>query len=174
MKTENATLVHRCWRIHASVFLASLLCLAALACLAPSRASAQTVGEKASAAATETKENIQDAGKTAAGKLEQLWQRVDEARLKNRTPDEIVAWLIMGLLVGGILARTTDSRRWSAFAFGLIGAFLGGIVAHVTELDLGLGLVLIRYEDLLFSLVGGVLILLAARLFMSRKQKRPR
>lgn len=171
VKTQNATFVHSRWRFHASVYLASLLCLAALGCLAPSRTLAQTVGEKASAAANETGKEIQDAGKTVEGKLEQLWQRIDEARLKNRTPDEIVGWLIMGLLVGGILARATDLRRWSAFAFGLIGAFLGGMVAHVTELDLGLGPVLIRYEDLLISLVGGVLILLAARRFMSRKQK---
>jgi len=171
MKTGNATFVHRFSRTHASVYLTSLLCLAALLCLTPSRTSAQTVGEKASAAASEAKEKIEDASTTAAGKLDQLWQRISEARLKNRTPDEIVAWLICGLLVGGLLARTTDLRSWRPFVFGLIGAFLGGIVAHVTSLDLGLGPVLIRYEDLLFSLTGGVLVLLVARRFMARKQK---
>jgi len=154
MKTAKAIFFRGGWRIHAAVYLTSLLYLAALACLAPSQTSAQTVAEKASAAASETKEEIRDAGKAVEGKLEQLWQRIDEARLKNRTPDEIVGWLIMGLLVGGILARATDLRRWSALAFGLIGAVLGGIVAHVTRLDLGLGPVLIRYEDLLVSLVG--------------------
>jgi len=171
MKTANATFVRGRWRILAGVYLTSLLCLTALACLAPSRMSAQTVAEKASVAASETKEEIKDVGKAAEGKLEQLWQRIDEARLKNRTPDEIVGWLIMGLLVGGILARATDLRRWSALAFGLIGAFLGGIVAHVTKLDLGMGPVLIRYEDLLVSLVGAVLIVLGARRFVSRKKK---
>ena len=171
MKTANATFVRGRWRINVGVYLTALLCLTALACLAPSLMSAQTVAEKASAAASETKEEIKDVGKAAEGKLEQLWQRIDEARLKNRTPDEIVGWLIMGLLVGGILARATDLRRWSALTFGLIGAFLGGIVAHVTKLDLGLGPVLIRYEDLLVSLVGAVLILLVARRFMSRKKK---
>ena len=171
MKTENATCVPSRWRICGSTYLTSLLCLITLACLAPSRTTAQTVGEKASAAASETKEKIGDASKTAANKLDQLWQRIDQARLKNRTPDEIVGWVIMGLLVGGVLARTTDLRRWRPFVFGLIGAFLGGIVAHVTKLDLGLGPVLIRYEDFLFSLVGAVLVLLVARRFMSRKQK---
>jgi hypothetical protein len=100
MKTKNANDVLSGWQIHAIVYLTTLLYFAALACLAPSRTSAQSVGEKVSAAASETKEKIQDAGKTAANKLEQLWQRIDEQRLKNRTPDEIVAWLIMGLLVG--------------------------------------------------------------------------
>ena len=74
--------------------------------------------------------------------------------------------------MSGLLARTTDLRSWRPFVFGLIGAFLGGMVAHVTQLDLGLGPVLIRYEDLLLSLVGGVLVLLGARRFMARK-KRP-
>jgi hypothetical protein len=170
MKTENATFVDRRWRTHASVLLTSLLCLTAPSGFAPSQASAQTIEEKASAAASETKEKIEDAGKAAAGKLDQLWRRIDEARLKNRTPDEIVAWLICGLLVSGLLARTTDLRSWRPFVFGLIGAFLGGMVAHVTQLDLGLGPVLIRYEDLLFSLAGGVLVVLGARRFMARKK----
>jgi uncharacterized membrane protein YeaQ/YmgE (transglycosylase-associated protein family) len=170
VKNENSTLTGR-WRMHASIYLSLLLCLAAFAGFVPARTLAQTVEEKASAAASEAKETIEDAGKTAASKLDQLWRKIDEARLKNRTPDQIVAWLIMGLLVGGILSRTTDLRSWRPFVFGLLGAFLGGIVARVTELDLGLGPVLIRYEDLLFSLAGGVLVLLIARRFMSRKQK---
>ena len=171
MNTENFSLFPRHWRIHARFCLTLILCLTALAGFAPPRALAQSVEEKATAAASEAKEKIQDAGKAAASKLDQLWQKIDEARLKNRTPDQIVAWLIMGLLVGGVLARTTDLRRWRSFVFGLIGAFLGGIVAHVTQLDLGLGPVLVRYEDLIFSLAGGVLILLLARRFMSRKKK---
>jgi uncharacterized membrane protein YeaQ/YmgE (transglycosylase-associated protein family) len=170
MKNENSPLAG-CWRIHPSLYLISLLCLGAFAAFAPARTFAQSVEEKASATASAAKETIQEAGKTTASKLDELWRKIDEARLKNRTPDEIVAWLIMGLLVGGVLARTTDLRSWRPFVFGLVGAFLGGIVAHVTELDLGLGPVLIRYEDLLFSLVGGVLVLLIARRFMSRKQK---
>jgi uncharacterized membrane protein YeaQ/YmgE (transglycosylase-associated protein family) len=172
MKTKNANDVLSPWRINATIYLTTVLYLAALACLAPLRTSAQSVGEKVSAAASETKEKIQDAGKTAANKLEQLWQRIDEQRLKNRTPDEMVAWLIMGLLVGSILGRATGLRSWTAFAFGLIGAFLGGILVHLTQFNLGLGPVLIRYEDLLFSLAGGVLLLLVARRFMSQKPKK--
>jgi hypothetical protein len=172
METNNANnALSRC-RFHAIVYLTTLLYLAALACLAPPQTSAQSVGEKVGAAASETKEKIQDAGKTAANKLEQLWQRIDEQRLKNRTPDEVVAWLIMGLLVGSILGRAAGLRSWTAFAFGLIGAFLGGILVHLTQFNLGLGPVLIRYEDLLFSLGGGVLVLLVARRFMSRKPKK--
>jgi len=170
MNTEKSNSAGHWWR-HVRTHLTLLLCLATFTGFALSPAFGQTIEEKAGAAASEAKETIQDAGKAATGKLEELWRKIDEARLKNRTPDQIVAWLIMGLLVGGTLARTTDLRSWRPFVFGLIGAFLGGIVAHVTELDLGLGPVLVRYEDLLFSLVGGVLVLLLARRFMSRKQK---
>ena len=172
MKTKNANGARSQWPIQAIVYLTTLMYLAVLACLAPSRTSAQSVGEKVSAAASETKEKIEDAGKAAANKLEQLWQRIDEERLKNRTPDEIVAWLIMGLLVGSILGRPAGLRSWTAFGIGLIGAFLGGIVVHLTQFNLGFGPVLIRYEDLLFSLVGGVLLVLVARRFISPKLKR--
>jgi hypothetical protein len=69
MKNKNEIFVRLRWWIHARVRLASLLCLISLACLAPSRTSAQTVGEKASAVASETKEKIQEAGKTATRQM---------------------------------------------------------------------------------------------------------
>lgn len=170
MNTEKSNSARRWWR-HIRTHLTMLLCLAAFAGIALSPTFGQTIEAKAGAAVSEARETIQDAGKAATSKLDELWRKIDEARLKNRTPDQIVAWLIMGLLVGGTLARTTDLRSWRPFVFGLIGAFLGGIVAHVTELDLGLGPVMVRYEDLLLSLVGGVLVLLLARRFISRKKK---
>jgi len=78
--------------------------------------------------------------------------------------------VIMGLLVGGMLNLLTKLKTASTVFFGLTGAFLGGIVAHVTQLNLGLGPVLIRYEDLLFSFAGGLLLVFVARSLMKRKQ----
>ncbi len=46
---------------------------------------------------------------------------------------------------------------------------IGGIVANVSQLNLGLGPVLITYEELLFTLLGGVLILWGARWSMITK-----
>jgi len=111
---------------------------------------AQTVG----ATATEVTQ-------TALNKVDVLWKRIDEKRLKNRTFDELVAWALMGLLVGAILYRIKKSGQVTMMVLGLLGAFLGGILSNVFQLDLGLGPVLIRYEDLLCSLLGGLVLLFA-------------
>jgi uncharacterized membrane protein YeaQ/YmgE (transglycosylase-associated protein family) len=154
-----------------TIFL-TLLCLLLLAGGAgPTRAQAAdtTVSEKVGAAADEAGKALQDAGHATKNKLEEWWRRIDESRLKNRTRDEIVAWLIMGFVVASVLAQTTGLRRVTAYALGLVGALLGGIIVHVSQFDLGLGPVLIRYEDLLFSLVGSLLVVLGARWFLSRR-----
>jgi len=134
---------------------------------------AESVGEKVEATAETAKEAVSDAGKTASKKIEELWARISEARLKNRTRDEIVAWVIMGVLVGGLMNRVTGLKPITSFSLGLLGAFVGGIVAHVTALDFGLGPVLIRYEDLVMALVGAAVLMVLGKLLLSRKKKSP-
>ncbi len=133
---------------------------------------AQSASDQVSSAAKQVGQSLEEAGKSAADTLDQLWQKVDAQRLKNRTPDEIVAWAIMGLLVGGVLAQTLKINRFAAFGLGLVGAFVGGVVAHITQLNLGLGPVLIRYEDLLLSLAGGLLLVFLGKLFLKRKSEK--
>ena len=134
---------------------------------------AESVGDKVEATAETAKQAVTDAGNTASKKIEELWARISEARLKNRTRDEIVAWMIMGVLVGGLMNRVTGLKPITSFSLGLLGAFVGGIVAHVTALDFGWGPVLIRYEDLVMSLVGGALLMVLGKLLLSRKKKSP-
>jgi uncharacterized membrane protein YeaQ/YmgE (transglycosylase-associated protein family) len=127
-------------------------------------------GERLGAASDQAQAHIEAAGTAAATKLDQIWQRIDERRLANRTRDEIVAWILMGLLVGSIAGLLSVSRksalhRYGAAILGLVGAFAGGMLAHVAQLDFGLGPVLIRYEDLLLSLAGGLFLILLAWLF---------
>ncbi len=131
---------------------------------------AESTTERASSATGQAKETIETTSKAALDKVEQLWQTIDERSLRNRTPHEIVGWVIMGLLVGGLLSQAVGLNRWAALVFGLVGAFVGGIVVHFFQIDLGIGPVLIRYEDLLFALGGAVLLLILARLFMKRKK----
>ncbi len=130
--------------------------------------------DKVESRVNDATQQIQETGQAALGKMESLWQRIDERRLKNRTPDELVAWVIMGLLVGSLLYRLGGRGQISSIVLGLIGAFIGGIVAHVAKLNFGMGPVLITYEDLLCSLAGGVLILGGTRWFGLFKAVKPR
>ena len=118
---------------------------------------------------TDPRQLIQDTGKMTAEKAQTLWQRIDEGRLKNRTRDQIVAWVIMGLLAGGLLHGFGKRSLLVSVILGLAGAFIGGIVANVTQLNLGLGPVLVTYEDLLFTLVGAVMIICIVRWATSKR-----
>jgi uncharacterized membrane protein YeaQ/YmgE (transglycosylase-associated protein family) len=109
--------------------------------------------------------------------LDALWHRVDESRLKNRTPDEIVAWVIMGVLVGAVAGMMTSLKtdgmgKLGRLLLGLGGAFLGGMIVKVAQLDFGWGPVLIRYEELLFSMLGAVVLVIVGRVIRARSRKR--
>jgi uncharacterized membrane protein YeaQ/YmgE (transglycosylase-associated protein family) len=120
-------------------------------------------------AAKDAKETVQDAGRTVGKSFEDLWQRADANRLKNRKPDEIVAWVIMGILVGavaGLMAPlgTAGLGKLGRLLLGLAGAFVGGMIVNVGRIDFGMGPVLIRYEELLFSMLGAIALILVARM----------
>src|SRR5690242_18611095 len=59
-----------------------------------------SLGDRAKSVAQKTSDAVKEAGNSAADKIKYLWRRVDSARLENRRRDEIVAWVIMGVLVG--------------------------------------------------------------------------
>jgi len=137
----------------------------------------QGIGQKAEEVAKETTTAVEKAGSVAADAAKDVWQRIDAARLKNRTPDELVAWVIVGVLVGGVAGmmtsfKPTGSGRLGRLALGLAGAFLGGIIVNVLKVDFGWGPVLIRYEELFFSLVGAILIVLVGKIISSRMKKK--
>jgi uncharacterized membrane protein YeaQ/YmgE (transglycosylase-associated protein family) len=156
-------------RILAPTILALVLGLSILAAFARLHA-AESVSDQVGAATADAEKKIQDASQTAQTKIEQIWRRIDEQRLKNRTRDQLVAWVIMGLLVAGLIRQFTKLNQATALVLGLVGSFLGGIVANVTQVDLGLGPVLIRYEDLLASLLGATLVMITARWLAARRE----
>ena len=146
--TEYRTLRVQC------VLLGAALCMTSFACVAQvqtnaSQTNAPGLAHQVGATATEVTQ-------TTLNQVESLWKRIDERRLKNRTPDELVAWALMGLLVGGLVYRFSNLSQITTILIGLVGAFIGGILANVLQLDLGLAPVLIRYEDLICSLIGGL------------------
>jgi uncharacterized membrane protein YeaQ/YmgE (transglycosylase-associated protein family) len=155
--------------------------VAMLACLAvglPGAAAEAGLTEKANALAQDTSASVKEAGNSAAEAAKTLWQRIDAARLKNRTPDELVAWVIMGVLVGAVAGSMTKLKSSGAgqigrFVWGLAGAFLGGIAVHVGQFNFGWGPVLIRYEELFFSLLGAILLVVLGKIVRSRMKQKP-
>jgi uncharacterized membrane protein YeaQ/YmgE (transglycosylase-associated protein family) len=161
-------------RFEVIVLALVLLCAAGLGSTAPAQTASPGTSQLLASTTDEAKRKIEDAEKTAVNKIEQLWRTIDEQRLVHRTRDELVAWVIMGLLAAGLLQMVSNLKRPATLFFGLAGAFLGGIIAHVTQLNLGLGPVLIRYEDLLLSFAGALLLMFLMRSFMKRKESKPK
>jgi uncharacterized membrane protein YeaQ/YmgE (transglycosylase-associated protein family) len=156
---------------------AFLLILACLAGRPAAGADEPGLADKTKAAAKQTADAVQEAGQSVAADAGQLWQRIDAARLKNRTPDEIVAWVIMGVLAGALAGMLTSLKPTGAgklgrLLLGLAGAFLGGILVRMTNLNFGWGPVLIRYEELFASLLGAILLIVLARLVFGRRKKK--
>jgi uncharacterized membrane protein YeaQ/YmgE (transglycosylase-associated protein family) len=76
---------------------------------------------------------------------------VDQAGLKNRTPDQIVAFVITGMLVGSLEGMMTSRKptglgHLGRLVLGLVGAFVGGMVVRLTGLNFGWGPVLMLAE----------------------------
>ena len=129
-------------------------------------------------ATKDAKDSVTDAGRAVSDKFENLWRRADDTRLKNRSRDEIVAWVIMGVLVGSLAGMMTSLKssglgKAGRLMLGLAGAFLGGVIVHVAKFDLGMGPVLIRYEELLFAFAGAIVLIIVARLITSGAKKKP-
>jgi len=178
MKTNS--LFHSFFHLHklwsAVVVLGLLLSL--IANPSPCRAAEQSMSDKVSQAAEDTSEAVKDASRATEEAAQDLWDRIDANRLKNRTPDEIAAWVIMGVLVGAIAGMATSMRstglgRVGQLLLGLAGAFFGSMVVKVAALDFGWGLAIIRYEELLFAFGGAILLLVIVKLVRSGTKKKP-
>ena len=154
--------------------LCGLFCLYLSLVVVPSTVWADGVADKTKATVDEVTDAVKDAGQSAADSFKTLWSRAD---FTNRTRDEIVAWVIMGVLVGAVAAmfagpKTSGAGRLGRLMLGLGGALVGGTVVHVARLDFGWGPVLVRYEELLFSLAGAVFLIIVARLIHSSATKK--
>ncbi len=135
------------------------------------------LAERSKAVATDAKDVVVEAGQSVADGAENLWSQLESEGLTHRTRDEVVAWMMMGALVGGLAGMLTSMRatglgRLGRLCLGLTGAILGGFAVRLADLDLGWGPVLIRYEELLFSFAGAVLLILLGRLLHAKTQKR--
>ena len=158
-----------------TMLLAGLLCFELTGPLAVQ--AQETTSDKISKAANETGEAIKDAGHATEQAAQDLWARIDANRLKNRTPDQIVAWVIIGVLVGAITGmftalRSTGMGVLGRLLLGLAGAFIGGLIVAVANIDFGWGVVIIRYEELVFAFAGALILIGAGRLIRHFTQKK--
>jgi len=83
----------------------------------------------------------------------------------NISPDEVIAWLIVGALAGS-LAGMIVTRHRAGFgrilnlAVGLIGAVIGGVLFKVLHLNLGvIGSITITSEEVVEAFIGALIFL---------------
>lgn len=122
-------------------------------------------------------EEVSESAQVVAEGITTVQNRISENRLVNRTRDEIVAFVLMGVLIGsvaGIFSKIRCSGLGMArrLVLGMSGAFIGGMVVRIAQLDFGWGLVNIAYEELLFSLLGAVTLVAVSRFIQYRMKKK--
>lgn len=140
-------------------------------------ASGASLSDRSKAVASDAKDLAVDAGHSVAASSGEFWEKVDEQSLTHQGTQEIVAWMIVGGLVGAIAGMLTSLRstglgRLGRLLLGLMGAFLGGLAVRLGSLDFGWQPLQIRYEEILFSFAGAVLLLLLWRLARFNSEKR--
>lgn len=175
--TEALNYLSNLKRVVSHAGLAWLIVIATTGLPVSSVAGDTDLAERSKAVATDAKDVAVEAGQSVAAGAESVWKQLEAEGLTNRSRDEVVAWMIMGGLVGAIAGMLTSMRatglgRLGRLLLGLAGAFLGGIVVRLANLDLGWGPVQIRYEELLFSFTGAVILIVLARLLRAKTQKR--
>ncbi len=80
------------------------------------------------------------------------------------TMEQIIVWLIIGGLAGFIVGLVLKGRK-KGFGFftnlliGLVGAVIGGFVFDVFNIHLGLGRIVLSYDDLIAAIAGAFLLL---------------
>ncbi|VGO15427.1 hypothetical protein PDESU_04010 [Pontiella desulfatans] len=118
--------------------------------------------------AQKSKEAVSRSAQNVSDGVATLQTRISDNRLVNRTRDENVAFVMMGVLVASVAGMfskvgCTGLGIAGRLVLGLGGAFIGGMVVRVAEIDFAWGTITIGYEELLFSLLGAVAIVAASR-----------
>jgi len=122
-------------------------------------------------------EAVNDSAQAVADGYTTLQNKISDSRLVNRTRDEIVAFVLMGVLVASVAGMFSKIRCSGAgmvgrLLLGLAGAFIGGMVVRIGELDFEWGEVIMSYEEMLFSLLGAVAIVALSRFIQFQMKKK--
>lgn len=157
------------WRMVLQVNLVLFFLLTTAPCHAQDVASA---GEK-------TKVAMESLAQTVGDEIVTLEQRISDSRLVNRSRDENVAFIFMGVLIGSVAGmfskvKSSGIGQVGRLLLGLGGAFIGGMVVRVAQIDFGWGTISIGYEKFLFSLLGAIAIVGISRFVSYQMHKKPK
>ena len=81
------------------------------------------------------------------------------------TSDQVIIWLIIGGLAGFIIGLIFKGKK-KGFGFfnnlliGLIGAVIGGFIFDVFNVKLGLGQVVLSFDDLIAAIAGSIVLII--------------
>ena len=125
-----------------------------------------------------TKTALANAGDEAKAGLDDLKDRAVDSSPNNYTAGELAALVVIGLAVSAIAGMLTNLKptfggNLVRLIVGLAGAFIGGFFLRFTGLKLGLGKIVINYDEMVFALGGAILLLVVGRLFGLKSKKKP-
>lgn len=151
------------WRVVVQV---AVVLLFILALAAPCHAADEPSTTKQST--KQATEAVSESAKDMAEGMETLQKRVSDSRLVNRSSDDVVAFILMGILVAsasGMFSKIGCSilGMLGRIGLGLVGAYIGSMLVRVAEIDFDWSEVIMSYEELLFSLLGAVAVVGSAR-----------
>ncbi|GIL12547.1 MAG: hypothetical protein BroJett038_12670 [Chloroflexota bacterium] len=81
-------------------------------------------------------------------------------------PEQIITWLIIGLIAGLLASILVRGRRfglWGSILVGLVGALIGGLLFTALGIQISPALtegITIRYIDILVAFIGAVIVLI--------------
>ena len=153
--TEN--LLPRALRLFLILFVTGLFGPA----LSTSLSAEQSLAEK-------TSETVKDATRATSDSVESLMNKIDANGLSDRSPEELGGLVIIALLVGSMIGvlpklKSLGMGRLAKFLLGLAGAVVGSLAVRTLDISFDWGLAIISYEELLFSVIGAIVLVVLGR-----------
>ncbi|MCD4743440.1 MAG: hypothetical protein K8R67_13305 [Desulfobacteraceae bacterium] len=81
------------------------------------------------------------------------------------TMDQVIVWLVIGGLAGFIVGLIFKGKK-KGFGFftnlliGLIGAVIGGVIFDLLNIRLGMGQLVLSFDDLIAAVAGAFILLI--------------
>ena len=83
------------------------------------------------------------------------------------TVDEVIVWILVGLVAGALAGRVALGHDLGLLGYlvaGVLGAFLGGVLAEIFKIKISIANSLI-ISEIVVAFVGAILLLFVLRIF---------